>query len=169
MRTGLLAAITAALIAAPANADWFDFKMHGAQGGEGQPVASVEAVDSWFTTLATLLFQYEPGALAPGTYGVAMLAQTDCADASAGQVYRRPDDQDIPSGVFGEIEMAADGTGTRSISIHAERLGGPLEKLTVGELRGHVLVFHAPAMDGAAPAVIACGTMPEAAEMVPPE
>lgn len=147
-------AVCAMCAAAPAQADWAAFEMRAPTG----PVAAVEAVDSWFTTLATLIF--DAVALPPGAYAVTLLAQADCERAGAGGVYRRDGDPaDAPTGALGEIAVAADGTATRTLTIKPPRLDAGAEKLTVTEMRGHALVFRAA--DG----VAACGVIPAA----PPE
>ncbi len=147
-------------VAAPAGADWLTFEMKG----EARTIGTVEAVDSWFTTLATLLFEMD--GLAPGTYAVVMLDQAGCAQAAAGQVYRRAGDAPTaPTGALGELVVAPDGTTTRTLSIKPDRLNDASEKLTVTEMRGHALVFRAVA-DASAP-IVACGAIPIASLVDP--
>lgn len=156
----LFAAGLAGLAAAPAAADWAEFEMTA--DDPPRRVGAVEAVDSWFTTLATLVFEVE--GLAPGTYPVALLEQADCAGAAAGRVYRRDSDPaEAPAGALGEFVVAADGAHTRTLTIKPPKLDAAAEKLTVTEMRGHALVLLAAA--GAPPGVAACGAVPAA----PPE
>lgn len=156
----LFAAGLAGLAAAPAAADWAAFEMTAEGPGAPRRVGAVEAVDSWFTTLATLVFEVE--GLAPGTYPVALLEQADCAGAAAGRVYRRDSDPaEAPAGALGEFVVAADGAHTRTLTIKPPKLDAGAEKLTVTEMRGHALVFLAAA--GAPPGVAACGAVPAAA------
>lgn len=148
-RTLAVCAACAICAAAPARADWAAFEMRAPSGA----VAAVEAVDSWFTTLATLIF--DAVALPPGAYAVALLAQADCERAGAGAVYRRDGDPaDAPTGALGEIAVAADGTATRTLTVKPPRLDAGAEKLTVTEMRGHALVFRT------AGGVAACGVVP---------
>ena len=147
------------LAAAPAAADWLQFEMRAQDAaGPGPAIGAVEAVDSWFTTLATLIFELE--GLAPGDYAVVMLEQADCAGAAQGAVYRRETDAPAaPTGALGAYAVAADGTATRTLSIKPDRLNAAAEKLTVTEMRGHALAFR-----GAAGALAACGAIPEGQE-----
>ena len=156
----LAAGLCAGALAAPAGADWLAFDMKAAgREAPARTVAAVEAVDSWFTTLATLLFADVEG-LEPGVYAVAMLEQADCADAAVGEVYRRATDAaEAPTGALGELVVAPDRTATRTLSIKPDELNASAEKLTVTEMRGHALVFRTAAGSG----IAACGVMPAGA------
>ena len=140
----------AAVAASAARADWATFEMRAPSGA----VATVEAVDSWFTTLATLVF--DAVALPSGAYAVTLLEQADCERAGAGSVYRRDGDPaEAPIGALGEIVVAPDGTATRTLTVKPPRLDAGAEKLTVTEMRGHALVFRASASG-----IAACGVIP---------
>lgn len=162
-RVSAHAGVTAACIvcAATAAADSLELDMRAATP-ERETVARIEAVDSWFTTLATLLFEVD--GLEPGAYSVVLLEQADCRDAAAGSIYRRPEDPlEAPTGALGEIAVTPDGGVTRTLSLKPPKLVAEAEKLTVTEMRGHALVFRA---GGASGAVAACGVMPVADSLV---
>ena len=153
MRRWAIGAVAAGLagVSVPAGADWLEIEMNA--GGDAAPVGRIEAVDSWFTTLATLMFEVD--GLPPGAYAVVMLEQESCERAGDGRVYRRPGDPDSdPAGAFGDFVVAADGATTRTLSVKPEFLSRPDGRLTVTEMRGHALVFRAE------DAVAACGVIP---------
>ena len=167
MRRCAVWAVAAGLAGAPvpAAADWLEIEMRAGGGDAAAPVGRIEAVDSWFTTLATLMFEVE--GLPPGAYAVVMLEQEDCERAAEGRPYRRPGEppDSVPAGAFGDFVVAPDGATTRTLSVKPEFLSHPDGRLTVTEMRGHALVFRGGA--GASPGattVAACGVIPLADE-----
>lgn len=171
MRRCAIWAVAAGLAGAsvPAAADWLEIEMN-AGGDAAAPVGRIEAVDSWFTTLATLMFEVE--GLPPGAYEVVMLEQEHCEGAAEGRPYRRAGDppDSVPAGAFGAFVVAPDGETTRTLSVKPEFLKHPDGRLTVTEMRGHALAFlgEAGAAAGATAAgstiVAACGVIPLADE-----
>ncbi len=157
---------------APAFADWTEIRMNRiGPDGVGAEIGLVEAIDSWFTTLATLMFDIS--GLAPGTYKVWLHHVPDCGTATvegillaghaAGPVYDRDDGiEGMVRGHLGEIEITPDGEVTRTLSIKPPALIDGAEKLTVTEMRGRALVIHRTG-DGLDTRV-ACGVVPVAAE-----
>lgn len=116
---------------------------------ENRPVGMVQAVDSWFTTLATLIFDISD--MPPGRYQVALHQGEDCGQI--GPVYD-PVSGAVPLGAFPDFDVAADGSTPRTIGLKPPELTAGSRKITVLEMREHLLVFH---RDGA-PA--ACGLIP---------
>ena len=73
-------AALACLWVAPASADWTEIRVHQVSpNGVGAELGMVEAVDSWFTTLATLMFDIS--GLPPGKYKVWLHDVPDCGAA----------------------------------------------------------------------------------------
>ena len=88
---------------APAFADWTEIRIHQVgPDGVGAEMGMVEAVDSWFTSLATLMFDIS--GLPPGAYKVWLHEVPACGAAAidgivlagyaAGPVYDRDDGHD---------------------------------------------------------------------------
>lgn len=142
------------VIAAPAVADWLAFEVNAVGTAPVATVGTIEAVDSWFTTLATLMFEID--GLQPGTYDIVMLEQADCVHPGEGTIYRRVGDAaTVPAGALGEFVVGADGATTRTLSVKPEYLQLDTERLTVTEMRGHALVFRTAAAEP-----VACGAIP---------
>lgn len=153
---------------APAHADWTEIRVHQVHSdGVGAEIGMVEAVDSWFTSLATLVFDIS--GLAPGEYRVWLHDVADCGAATvdgvvlaghaAGPVYDRADDNDAAvRGQLGDIVVTPDGEVTRTLSIKPPEIVDGVDKLTVTEMRGRALMIH---RSGAGPDTrIACGLIP---------
>jgi Cu/Zn superoxide dismutase len=158
------------LWAAPASADWTEIRIHQVgPDGIGAEMGVVEAVDSWFTLLATLVFDIS--GLVPGEYRVWLHDVADCGAAAvdgvvlaghaAGPVYDRADDNDgAVRGQLGDIVVTPDGEVTRTLSLRPPEMVDGVDKLTVTEMRGRALVIH---RTGTGPDTrIACGVIPRA-------
>lgn len=167
-RRVLWAALLAMVWSMPAAADWTEVPMHRVgPDGVGDQMGMVEAIDSWFTTLATLMFDIS--GLPPGTYKVWLHDVPDCGSATvggvvlaghaAGPVYDRDDGlAEIVHGHLGDIEVTPAGEVTRTLSIKPPELIDSADKLTVTEMRGHALVIH---RSGDGPDTrVACGVIP---------
>ena len=146
------------LSAAPVVADWTEVRIHRIDAdGVGDELGVVELVDSWFTSLATLLFDIS--GLAPGTYAIRLHDNPNC-DA-AGPVYTGDGvDNGWVRGQLGEIAVTPAGEVTRTLSLKPPQLVAGADKVTVSEMRGHALVIHHANM--AAESRIACGIVPRA-------
>ena len=156
------------LWAAPVSADWTEIRVYQVSpDGVGDEIGMVEAVDSWFTTLATLMFDIS--GLPPGDYRVWLHDAPDCGAATidgvvlaghaAGPVYDRDNGAGgWVRGHLGSIEITPDGEVTRTLSMKPPELVDGAEKLTVTEMRGRALVIHRA---GAGPDTrVACGIIP---------
>ena len=154
--------------AAPVSADWTEIPVHQVgPDGVGDKIGMVEAVDSWFTTLATLLFDIS--GLPAGQYRVWLHDVPDCGAAAidgvvlaghaAGPVY--DGDGAIGGwvrGHLGDIEVTSEGEVTRTLSMKPPELVDGAEKLTVTEMRGRALVIHRAG--GGPDTRVACGVIP---------
>lgn len=158
----------ACLLAGPAVADWTEIRVHEVSAeGIGDEMGMVEAIDSWFTTLATLMFDIS--GLPPGTYKVWLHDVPDCGAAqvegvvlaghAAGPIYHGGEaDAGYVRGHLGDIEVTPDGAVTRTLSIKPPALVDGADKLTVTEMRGRALVIHRA---GTGPDTrVACGVVP---------
>jgi len=144
------------LSAAPVAADWTEVRIHriGADGA-GVELGVVELVDSWFTSLATLLFDIS--GLAPGTYAVRLHDSPNCDAASPVYTGDGVDDGWV-RGQLGEIEVTPGGAVTRTLSLRPPQLVAGADKVTVREMRGHALVIHQA--DTGTDSRVACGIVP---------
>ena len=136
--------------AAPGHADSVHIPMRlTAEDGVGASVGTIEAVGSWFTTLATLL--YDLSGLPPGEHGLTLHDNADCGPAggvpgmAAGAIYH-PDGAPVwdgrKRGEFPSITVDADGTAKNSVGLKPPQFTDADLKVTVGELRGHALVIN---------------------------
>lgn len=136
--------------AAPGRADSVYISMHlTARDGAGAGVGTIQAVDSWFTTLATLL--YDLSGLPPGEHGLTLHDNADCGPAggvpgmAAGAIYH-PEGAPVwdgrKRGEFPSITVGADGTAKNSVGLKPPQFTDADRKVTVGELRGHALVIN---------------------------
>jgi len=144
--------LMAGLWTAPALADWTEIHMHQVgPDGVGAEMGMVEAVDSWFTSLATLVFDIS--GLAPGQYKVWLHDVPDCAAAefdglvlagyAAGPVYDRDDGHGgSVRGHLGDLEVTSEGEVTRTISVRPPKVVDGVDKVTVTEMRGRALIIH---------------------------
>ena len=136
--------------ATPGRADSVYIPMHlTAPDGAGASVGTIQAVDSWFTTLATLL--YDLSGLPPGEHGLTLHDNADCGPAggvpgmAAGAIYH-PEGAPVwdgkKRGEFPSIMVDADGTAKNSVGLKPPQFTDADLKVTVGELRGHALVIN---------------------------
>lgn len=136
--------------AALGRADSVYISMHlTARDGAGAGVGTIQAVDSWFTTLATLL--YDLSGLPPGEHGLTLHDNADCGPAggvpgmAAGAIYH-PEGAPVwdgrKRGEFPSITVGADGTAKNSVGLKPPQFTDADRKVTVGELRGHALVIN---------------------------
>ena len=136
--------------AAPGHADSVHIPMRlTAEDGVGASVGTIQAVDSWFTTLATLL--YDLSGLPPGEHGLTLHDNADCRPAggvpgmAAGAIYH-PEGAPVwdgrKRGEFPSITVDADGTAKNSVGLKPPQFTDADLKVTVGELRGHALVIN---------------------------
>ena len=144
------------LSAAPVAADWTEVRIHRIDhDGVGDELGVVELVDSWFTSLATLLFDIS--GLAPGTYAVRLHDNPNCDAASRVYTGDGVDDGWV-RGQLGEIEVTPGGEVTRTLSLKPPQLVAGADKVTVSEMRGHALVIHRA--DTGTDSRVACGIVP---------
>lgn len=161
MRQSIVALIAFGMVfASEAQADTleFDVKMLGGDKA-GQIVSHVQAVDSWFTTLATLIFEMK--GMPEGTYQMSLHEGAACEPV--GPIYdpvalETGTASEKPLGAFPDFVVAADGSAPRTIGLKPPSLVSGAPKIGVLDMRGHALVFH---LDGD-PA--ACGLVPPLTE-----
>jgi len=157
---------------APVSADWTEIRIHQVgPDGIGVEMGMVEAVDSWFTSLATLVFDIS--GLAPGQYKVWLHDVPDCGAAAvdgvvlaayaAGPVYDRDDGHEgLVRGHLGDLAVTPEGEVTRTISVRPPKVVDGVDKVTVTEMRGRALIIHraGPGPDTR----VACGIIASADE-----
>ena len=135
--------------AKPGRADSVYISMHlTVEEGAGASVGTVQAVDSWFTTLATLM--YDLSGLPPGEHLLTLHDNADCGPAggvpgmAAGAIYHpegAPVWEGRKRGEFPSVTVEADGTVKNSVGLKPPQFTDATEKVTVGELRGHALII----------------------------
>jgi len=101
-------------------------------------VGLVHAVDSWFTTLATLGFQLKD--LPPGLLDVKLHSEAECDNP--GPVYNPYEvESGYRIGDLMQVTVSADGSLVGKHGVKPPLLTADIHKITVTEMRGHTLVF----------------------------
>ena len=101
-------------------------------------IGLIHAVDSWFTTLATLGFELKD--LPPGPLEVKLHTESECDNP--GPVYNPYEvDSGYRIGDLMQVTVGADGSLVGQHGVKPPLLTADTHKITVTEMRGHTLVF----------------------------
>ena len=101
-------------------------------------VGLIHAVDSWFTTLATLGFQLN--GFPPGLLDVKLHSESECDNP--GPVYNLYEvESGYRIGDLMQVTVSEDGSLVGKHGVKPPLLTADTHKITVTEMRGHTLVF----------------------------